>query len=90
MCRFVPNVWIDFSATQHTFGWVSGDRSPHFIADLIDHGLREPRIAQRVLFGSDNPEFSQLDAVERTVSVARDPESVLVGNFERLIAIVQD
>src|SRR5581483_2221225 len=63
MGRFLPNVWLDFSATQEIFGWVSGDRSPRFVGDLIDHAFTEPRIAQRVMFGSDAPLFDQRGAV---------------------------
>jgi hypothetical protein len=86
MCRFLKNVWIDFSATQHTFGWVNGQRSPGFVGELIDHSLRERRIAERVMYGSDNPEFLQEDAVERTLEEAPDPDAILRSNFERLIA----
>ncbi len=63
MCRFLPNVWLDFSVTQHEFGWVSGRRSPHYIGDVIDHALQERRTAPRILFGSDYPLLPQADAV---------------------------
>jgi hypothetical protein len=85
LCRFLGNVWLDFSVTQHEFGWVSGTRNPPFIADLIDHALGERRIAPRVMFGSDYPLLEQTDAVARLVEHSADPEPFLRGNFERLL-----
>jgi hypothetical protein len=72
MCRFLPNVWLDFSVTQHEFGWVSNRRSPGYISEVIDHALNERRIAPKLLFGSDFP-------------LLEDPEPFLTGNFERLL-----
>lgn len=88
MCRFLPNVWLDFSVTQHEFGWVRGECSPAFVGDLIDHSLTEPRIAPKVMFGSDFPLMEQSDAVAQIVATVEDPESYLRGNFERLLATV--
>jgi len=85
MCRFVGNVWLDFSVTQHEFGWVSGERSPAFVGDLIDHALHERRTAPRILFGSDFPLLQQLDAVERMLASVNDPGPFLTENFERLL-----
>ncbi len=85
MCRFLKNVWIDFSVTQHEFGWVSGERSPSYVGDVIDHALGERRIAPKVLFGSDFPLLGQTDAVERIVEAVEDPEPFLISNFERLL-----
>jgi predicted TIM-barrel fold metal-dependent hydrolase len=90
MCRFLPNVWLDFSVTQHEFGWVSGERSPAFIGDVIDHAMREPRIAPRVMFGSDYPLLEQRDAVARLAATVDEPERFLRLNFERLLETVGD
>ena len=85
MCRFATNVWLDFSVTQHEFGWVSGQRSPAFIGDLIDHAMAERRTAPRIMFGSDYPLSEQADAVARLIDSVDDPEQFLTGNFERLL-----
>jgi hypothetical protein len=85
MCRFATNVWLDFSVTQHEFGWVSGRRSPAFVGDLIDHALGERRTAPRIMFGSDYPLSEQADAVTRLIDSVEDPEPFLTGNFERLL-----
>ncbi len=85
MCRFLGNVWLDFSVTQHEFGWVTGRRAPAYIGDVIDHALFERRTAPRILFGSDFPLLEQADAVARLVETVPDPEPFLTGNFERLL-----
>jgi predicted TIM-barrel fold metal-dependent hydrolase len=85
MCRFLPNIWLDFSVTQHEFGWVSGRRSPAYVGDLIDHALHERRIAPRVLFGSDFPLLDLTDAITRLTATVDDPEPFLIKNFERLL-----
>jgi hypothetical protein len=89
MCRFAGNVWLDFSVTQHEFGWVSGQRSPAFVGDLIDHALGERRTAPRIMFGSDYPLLEQADAVARLVDVVADPEPFLTANFERLLETLE-
>jgi Amidohydrolase len=89
MCRFLTNVWLDFSVTQHEFGWVSGRGSPAYIADTIDHALGERRIAPRVMFGSDFPLLEQRDALARLIDSVEDPEPFLIGNFERLLDRVE-
>jgi hypothetical protein len=89
LCRFTRNVWLDFSVTQHIFGWVDGNPSPAFISECVDHALRERRIADRVMFGSDTPWYPQLDAVERAVERARDAAAYLGGNFERLLEVAR-
>jgi predicted TIM-barrel fold metal-dependent hydrolase len=87
MCRFLPNVWLDFSVTQHEFGWVTGQRSPAYIGDVIDHALHERRTAPRILFGSDFPLLQQADALERLIGSVAAPEPFLTGNFERLLDV---
>lgn len=87
MARFLPNVWIDFSATQEIFGWTDGQRHFRVVTDAIEHAFAEPRIARKLMFGSDTPEFRQVEAVQAAMRCLRDPENYLVGNFERLIAV---
>jgi Amidohydrolase len=88
MCRFLTNVWLDFSVTQHEFGWVSGRRSPAYVGDVIDHTLGERRLAPRVMFGSDFPLLEQSDAIARLLSTVGDPVPFLTANFERLLDAV--
>lgn len=87
MARFVRNVWLDFSATQEIFGWTHGRPNLALVVDAMRHALHEPRIAGKVMFGSDNPEFDQAAAVARLCAEVADPEPVLHANFERLIEI---
>ena len=87
MARFVPNVWIDFAATQDIFGWASGRSNFPAITDAMDHAFAEPRIARKVLFGTDIPEWDQLAGVRQAVERLCDPHPYLAGNFERLVEI---
>jgi len=84
MADFTPNIWLDFSLTQEYFGW-SGQR-PRLapVADCIDHALQAPQFRQRILFGSDEPFYSQSAALERYLALP-DPECFLVGNFLSLL-----
>lgn len=86
MGRFVPNVWLDFSATQQIFGWTAGAPTLNHVTDCIRHAYGEPRIARRLMFGSDNPEFDQAGAVVRLAASVDDPEPFLRTNFERLVS----
>lgn len=83
--RFIPNVWLDFSATQHIFGW-AGDKPPFLmVCDAIDHSMSEPRIRKKLMFGSDAPGFGYMDAIEKMLARESDPSDILAGNFLRLI-----
>jgi predicted TIM-barrel fold metal-dependent hydrolase len=84
MTDFVPNIWLDFSLTQEYFGWV-GQR-PRFrqVADGIDYGLQFDRIRRKILFGSDEPFFSQRLALERYLELP-DWDLFLVENFLSLL-----
>ena len=83
--RFVPNVWLDFSATQEIFGWVGSCSNLPVITDAIDHAYQEARISSKVLFGSDFPGFKQEAAVNDLVTRIPSPKKYLVDNFERLL-----
>jgi predicted TIM-barrel fold metal-dependent hydrolase len=85
MARFIKNVWLDFSATQHIFGWAGDGPGYGVICEGIAHALSEPRIAGKVMYGSDTPGFAQLDAVAAVRERSPDPGAILVGNFERLL-----
>ncbi|ESR25242.1 amidohydrolase family protein [Lutibaculum baratangense] len=88
MARFMPNVWLDFSATQEIFGWVDRQSNLRAVTDAIDHALAEPRIARKLVFGTDNPGFRQAAAVREAARRLTAPHDYLVGNFERLVATV--
>ena len=87
MARFLGNVWLDFSATQEIFGWVGNRSTLPMVTDAITHALAEPRIAAKVMFGSDTPGFRQSAAVHELVSRVEDATPFLTGNFERLVAL---
>lgn len=87
MARFLQNVWIDFSATQEIFGWNNGVNRFSIVTDSIEHAFAEQRIARKVMFGSDMPEFKQAEAVQAVIRHLRNPEDYLLNNFERLIEI---
>lgn len=89
LCRYSANCFIDFSATQEIFGCVNGDLDLDCgILSLIKHSLKEPRIKQKVLFGSDNPEFNQMQAYEFYLGIHRDIPKKLDENFLMLIESV--
>ena len=51
---FQRNAWIDFSFTQHVFGWCGNNTMlPHVISN-IDYALKNDKINCKILFGSDN------------------------------------
>jgi hypothetical protein len=88
MARFMPNVWIDFSATQEIFGWVGNSSNFPAITGAIDHAFAEHRIARKLMFGSDTPGFKQVEAVQEAVRRRGDASDYLTGNFERLISLL--
>lgn len=51
---FQKNVWIDFSFTQHVFGWCGAKEEFPLIAQHIEYSLKDERIYSRLLFGSDS------------------------------------
>ena len=87
MARFARNVWLDFSATQEIFGWVGNHSNLPMVTDAITHALAEPRIAAKVLFGSDVPGFQQAAAVHELIDRVEDATPFLTANFERLVSI---
>lgn len=62
--RYCKNCFIDFSATQSIFNF--GRTTNAFerqMEGLVFHTLGEQRLQKKILFGSDNPEFSQKDSL---------------------------
>lgn len=84
MTDFTANIWIDFSLTQEYFGWC-GDR-PRFahVCDCIDFALNCTRIKRKVVFGSDEPFFSQKSALEKYQQLP-DSDLFLTENFLALV-----
>ncbi len=84
MADFTPNIWLDFSLTQQYFGWAGTEpRLPH-VCDAIDFGLRHPRIKRKVMFGSDEPFYSQPLALERYLQL-EERDLFLVKNYLSLV-----
>ena len=84
MADFTPNIWLDFSLTQEYFGWV-GNRTPlQHVHDCIDYGLRFDRIRRKVMFGSDEPFFSQSVALQRYLDLP-DRDLFLTENYVSLL-----
>jgi hypothetical protein len=84
MTDFVPNIWLDFSLTQEYFGWVGQNPPFRQVVEGIDYGLQFDRIRRKVLFGSDEPFFSQRLALERYLELP-DRDLFLVENFLSLL-----
>jgi predicted TIM-barrel fold metal-dependent hydrolase len=84
MADFTPNVWLDFSLTQEYFGWAGPRPKLRHVSDCIDYGLQFERIKRKVLFGSDEPFFSQSLALERYLKLP-DQKLFLTENYVALL-----
>src|SRR5262245_12221118 len=84
MADFTPNIWLDFSLTQEYFGWVGHQPCLPHVTGCIDYALQFERIKRRVLFGSDEPFYSQSLALERYQKL-RDSHLFLEENFLALL-----
>ena len=51
---FQKNVWIDFSFTQHVFGWCGKNVAMPLVVQHIEFAMKEKRIYDKLLFGSDS------------------------------------
>lgn len=81
---FNKNVYADFSMTQEYFGWC-GDRAQlSYVVDAINYCIMSDKLSKRVLFGTDEPFFSQSIALEKylTTPFASD---ILRNNFINLV-----
>ena len=85
--RYSPNAFVDFSATQEIFGCVTGQPDLDIgVSRLIRHALAEPRIRSKVVFGSDNPEFSQAAAIAWYRGTDPALFDLFDANYARLIS----
>jgi len=88
MADFTPNVWLDFSLTQEYFGWTGQRPRLRQVTDCIDYALQFDRIKRKVLFGSDEPFFSQRSPLELYAAMP-DRDLFLVENFLNLLQKAQ-
>ena len=65
---FQKNVWIDFSFTQHVFGWCGTNESFPVVTQSIDYAMKDPRIYKKILFGSDSMRSEKELASEALIS----------------------
>lgn len=85
--RYTENCYIDFSATQEIFGCVTDDRDLNAgVRDVIVHALAEPRLRSKVVFGSDNPEFSQEKAMAWYSGLNSRLPDTFDDNFKRMMS----
>jgi hypothetical protein len=61
---FLPNVWLDFSLTQHYFGWCGNKPRLSHVTDAIEWSFCSEKISKKILFGSDEPFFSRATALD--------------------------
>lgn len=81
---FNSNVFCDFSMTQEYFGWVGNRTRFSIVADCIDYCLSHPKLSKKVMFGSDEPDFSQSQAFNK-YSKLRNADDLLINNYLNLI-----
>jgi predicted TIM-barrel fold metal-dependent hydrolase len=78
------NVWLDFSWTQEYFGWCGLNPKYRPVIETIDYGMKYKRLEEKVLFGSDNPFYSQSIAIQKYISLPNS-ENMLINNFLNLL-----
>lgn len=84
---FNKNIYADFSMTQEYFGWC-GERSRlDIVANAIDYCINSDKLSKRILFGSDEPFFSQEIAFKKYKD-SLYANDILVNNFENLLSKV--
>lgn len=81
---FNKNVYCDFSMTQEYFGWCGQRTRYAIVADSIDYCLKNSKLKKKVLFGSDEPDFSQEVALEKYITLPY-AEDFLKNNYLQLI-----
>lgn len=81
---FNKNVYCDFSLTQEYFGWCGESPRLGGVADSIDYCLNHHKLSKKVLFGSDEPDFSQLCAMEK-YALLPNADDILINNYISLI-----
>jgi hypothetical protein len=78
------NIWIDFSWTQEYFGWCGNGSINKNIIQTIDFALSHKRLIRKIMFGSDNPFYSQRSALDKYINLP-DYEYFLKTNYLSLI-----
>ena len=81
---FNRNVYCDFAMTQEYFGWCGKRARYAVVADSIDYCLCHPKLSKKVMFGSDEPDFSQALALERYATLP-NTRDILENNYLNLI-----
>lgn len=84
MADFTPNVWLDFSLTQEYFGWVGKQPLLPHVGQCIEYALQHDRIKRKLMFGSDEPFFSQQLALGRYRTLT-DNHLFLTDNYVALL-----
>lgn len=84
---FNKNVYCDFSMTQEYFGWCGERTKFPIVAQCIDYCLNHPILSKKVMFGSDEPDFSQSSALEAYMK-CHNAEDILINNYLNLINIL--
>ncbi|GEM_PF-2364390 len=84
ICDFQSNVWLDFSLTQHYFGWVGDRPKLKYVNEAIEYALQHKKLSRKILFGSDNTFFSQQEAVNKYFELS-NAKSFLVDNFYNIL-----
>lgn len=81
---FNKNVYCDFSMTQEYFGWCGNRARYAVVVDSIDYCIKNKRLSKKVMFGSDEPDFSQSLALEKYLQLP-NAEDILINNYLNLI-----
>ena len=81
---FNKNVFCDFSMTQEYFGWCGARPRFNLVADTIDYCLYHHKLSKKIMFGSDEPYFSQAAALEK-YSMLPNAIDILEDNYIKLI-----
>ena len=84
---FNKNVYADFSMTQEYFGWCGERGRLDIVANAIDYCINSAKLSKRILFGSDEPFFSQEIAFKKYKD-SLYANDILVNNFENLLSKV--
>ena len=84
MADFTPNIWLDFSLTQEYFGWVGKQPLLPHVGQCIEWALQYERVKRKVMFGSDEPFYSQPLALPR-YQAHKDSQLFLIENYVALL-----
>lgn len=79
---FYKNVWIDFSMSHEYFGWCGSNPKNKIICSLIDYTIKNEKLNNRVLFGSDSPFFSFKNSYHKYRKL-KTGNKILLENFIR-------